>query len=187
MDKVFPVDAPSLADLAARTNAILCRDGLPNRFATLVYVEMAPGSGHLRILNAGHPPPLLLSAGRGSADSAPAGRDAPPAPPASPDAFRVSEMPHGSMALGFLPDAPFVEQAVEILPGETLIIYSDGVTEAMNTQGDFFGDDRFRSALPALARLPVADLGGHVVDAVDRFVRDARPHDDLSLIVMRRA
>lgn len=177
----------SLAELGERVNRILSRDGLPNRFATLVCVEVTPGSGHLRILNAGHPPPLILSARRGAADPASADGGAPPAPPGSPDAFRVLELPPGSMALGFLPDAPFVEQSADVQPGETMIVYSDGVTEAMNTQGDFFGDDRFRSALPALARLPVAEIGAHIVDAVDRFVRDAHPHDDLSLIVIRRA
>jgi sigma-B regulation protein RsbU (phosphoserine phosphatase) len=176
----------SLAELGSRVNRILSRDGLPNRFATLVCVEVTPGSGHLRILNAGHPPPLILSATRGP-DPASSEGGAPPAPPGSPDGFRVLELPPGSMALGFLPDAPFSEQAADIQPGETMIVYSDGVTEAMNTQGDFYGDDRFRAALPALARLPVPELGTRIVDAVDRFVRDAHPHDDLSLIVIRRA
>ena len=53
-------DAPSLAALGERLNAILLRDGLANRYATLFYFEIAPGSGHVRSLNAGHNPPLAL-------------------------------------------------------------------------------------------------------------------------------
>jgi sigma-B regulation protein RsbU (phosphoserine phosphatase) len=152
----------SLGELGSRLNRILCRDGLPNRFATLVYLELAPDSGRVRLLNAGHMPPLVV---RGDA---------------------VEELPRGSLALSLIATAEFAEQAVELQPGDTLVVYSDGVTEAMNPGGDFYGDERLRASLGRVARLPVDRLGASVVAAVDAFVGEARPHDDLSLVVLRR-
>lgn len=153
----------SLAEIGAHVNAILTRDGLPNRFATLVYLELGPASGRVRILNAGHMPPLVI---RGS---------------------DVTELPRGSMALSLLPDAIFEEQSVDLRDGDTLIVYSDGVTEAMNAAGDFFGDQRFRTLLPSMPALAVADAGAKIVASVDEFVGSARPHDDISLVVLRRS
>jgi serine phosphatase RsbU (regulator of sigma subunit) len=156
-------DFERLDDLGARVNRILCRDGLPDRFATLVYLEIGAGSGRVRVLNAGHMPPYVL---RGRA---------------------VEEMPRGGVAMGIVKGASFDEQDVELSPGDVLLVYSDGVTEAMNKAGDFFGDERLRALLPGLASLPTAEAGARVFAAVDAFVGDSRPHDDISLILLKRA
>ncbi len=152
----------SLAEIGSRVNTILHRDGLPNRFATLVYLEVAPTAGRVRILNAGHMPPLVV---RASA---------------------ATELPRGSFALGLLAHANFEEQCVDLLDGDTLVVYSDGVTEAMNAAGEFFGDDRLLALLPSVAAVSVAIAGATIVAAVDAFVGAARPHDDLSIVVLRR-
>ena len=115
--------AESLSDFGAAVNRILARDGLINRFATLVYLLLTVDSGAVRLLNAGHPPPLLV---RGQ---------------------QLEELPRGSIALGILPEASFVEQHVELQSGDVLIVYSDGVTEASNAADDFFGDERLRTAI----------------------------------------
>jgi serine phosphatase RsbU (regulator of sigma subunit) len=152
----------SLAEIGSRVNTILVRDGLPNRFATLVYLELRPGSGSVRVLNAGHMPPLVVR-----------GRD-------------ITEMPRGGLALGLLPEATFEEQCVNLVDRDTLLVYSDGATEAMNPAGDFFGDERLRVLLPTISQLPVTDFGSKLVAAVHDFVGTARPHDDISLVVVRR-
>jgi hypothetical protein len=160
--RALAADENSLADLGQKMNRILYRDGLPNRFATLVYLDLGAHSGDVRVLNAGHPPPLVL---RGTT---------------------LEELPNGTMALGMLPDATFSEQRVNLADGDVLIVYSDGVTEAMNANDEFFGDERLRARLPALARMAAQGIGTGVVAAVDEFVGDRRPHDDLSLVVLRR-
>jgi sigma-B regulation protein RsbU (phosphoserine phosphatase) len=160
--RALATEESSLAELGQKMNRILCRDGLPNRFATLVYLDLGAGSGCVRALNAGHPPPLVL---RGTT---------------------LEELPNGAMALGMLPDAIFSEQRVDLADGDVLIVFSDGLTEAMNGNDEFFGDERLRACLPALARLAAQGIGTRVVAAVDDFVGDARPHDDLSLVVLRR-
>jgi hypothetical protein len=153
--RALAVEETSLVALGQKTNRILCRDGLPNRFATLVYLDVC-------LLNAGHLRPLVL---RGTT---------------------LEELPIGAMALGMLPEATYFEQSVEVGDGDVLIVFSDGLTEAMNGQDEFFGDERLRARLPALARMAAQDIGTRIVAAVDEFVGDARPHDDLSLVVLRR-
>jgi hypothetical protein len=161
--RALAIEETTLAALGQKMNRILCRDGLPNRFATLVYLEVCAQSGSIRLLNAGHLPPIVL---RGE---------------------RLEELPTGSMALGMLPEATFSEQCVELADGDTLVVFSDGLTEATNDQEDFFGEERLRAQLEQLARTSAKNIGTRLVAAVDEFVGDARPHDDLSLIVLRRA
>jgi sigma-B regulation protein RsbU (phosphoserine phosphatase) len=152
----------SLTILGDHVNRILCRDGLPDRFVTMVYLDIDAASGRVRFLNAGHMPPIVLRQGRADA------------------------LPAGDMAMGLLASAAFAEHSVDIAPGETLIVYSDGVTEAMNEAGDFYGDERFQALLPGLASLPAAKAGERILEDVRAFVGEARTHDDLSLVVLRR-
>jgi phosphoserine phosphatase RsbU/P len=156
-------ETTSLATLGEKTNRILCRDGLPNRFATMVYVEVTADSGSVTVLNAGHPHPLVIRNGG------------------------LEELPTDAMALGFFADAPFSERSVNLAAGDALVLFSDGVTEAVNVSEEFFGDDRLRSLLLALSGMDASGIGTAVVADVDEFVGDTRPHDDLSLVVLRRA
>jgi phosphoserine phosphatase RsbU/P len=155
-------ECASLGELGVRVNRILHRDGLPNRFATMVYLELTPDSGYIRFVNAGHMPPLLFDAGS------------------------VEELPRGSIALGMVPEAEFVEQQVQVSPGQMLLVYSDGVTEAMNRAGEFFGDDRLRAALQPAGACTAEEAGQRVLAATDAFTGDAHAFDDLSLVVLRR-
>ena len=67
----------------------------------------------------------------------------------------IEELPRGSMALGIVADATFTEQRVDVAEDDCLVVYSDGITEAMNAAGDFFGDERLRpSSTTAAAGLP---------------------------------
>src|SRR5690606_17975897 len=94
----------SLDALASHVNGIVCRDGPPGRFVSMLYAELATGSGHVRFVNAGHMPPIVVR------------RDG------------IEIMPKGSAALGLLSDASYCEQCLDLEPGDMLVIYSDGVT-----------------------------------------------------------
>lgn len=153
----------ALADMGARVNRVLCRDGLANRFATLLILRVEPDSGHVRFMNAGHMPPLAFSAGE------------------------LERHPPVAPLLGVLPEARFVEQEVDISEGGVLVAYSDGLTEAMNQGEDFFGEDRLLDLIPALADLSARDAGRRLLTAVDAFIGEERPSDDLSLIVLKRS
>ena len=155
-------DCDTLSDLGEKTNIIFCRDGIPGRFATMVYMQIEPGSGTVRLLNAGHPPPILLQGEK---------RESPPSV---------------ALPVGIFPDAVYKEQRIEIEPGGMLIAYSDGLTEARNAKMEFYGDGLFEALLPRLEDLSPEQAGALILEEVDRFVGEERPFDDLSLILIRR-
>lgn len=161
--RAIATDEEGLAAFGARLNRILCRDGLPGKFATLAFLEASAGSGRVRLLNAGHLPPLLVKAGKTESLK-------PVAPP-----------------LGIFPDAVYQEQSIDVEPGEMLIVYSDGVTEAHDARWEFYGDERLVGMLPAAGALTAKEAGELIVNSVDNFVGDERAFDDLSLIVLKRA
>ena len=152
----------ALGDLGAAVNRILQRDGLPTRFASLVYLVVAPESGEIRILNAGHMPPLVV---RGAS---------------------VTTLERGGIVLGIMPDSTYTEQRVELAPGDVLIAYSDGVSEATNEQGDFFGDERLHRVALAASGLSAKAIGLEILDDVRRFLSREAPNDDISLMVLKR-
>ncbi len=160
--RALATDAASLTKLAEKMNQLLYRDGLPSRFASLVYFEVSPKSTVVRFLNAGHMPPIVVSK-----------KD-------------VREMPKGGQALGIVPKISIVEQEITLRRGEALVAYSDGVTEARNLAGEFFGDRRLNEHLARLANCSAQELGEGILTAVAQFVGEARAHDDLSLVVVRR-
>jgi sigma-B regulation protein RsbU (phosphoserine phosphatase) len=155
-------DAAALDELAGRVNTIFYRDGLDNRYATLFYVELEYNSGSLRYLNAGHNPALLI---RGD---------------------KIETLGASATPLGMLPGAAYTECGLVLQPGDMLMAYSDGLTEASDARGEEFGMERVEKLLPQLKDLPPERIGGRVLDEVDRFLGDARAGDDLSLIIITR-
>lgn len=152
----------SLADLGAQVNRILCRDGLPGKFTTLVYLEVEHDSPRVRLLNAGHPPPILRQLGETQILK-------PQAPP-----------------LGFVPESVFREESVEVEPGGLLLVYSDGVTDAHDSKWEFYGEERLLALLPWLESVSAEEGGRRILESVAQFAGDERPFDDLSLILLRR-
>ncbi len=161
--RALATEPGSLSRLGAEMNRIFCRDSLPGRFATLIYLELEPDSGRVKVLNAGHMAPIHLK------------HSGPP-----------EVLPPVALPLGVLPDAEFQEQTVNVAPGETLVAYSDGLTEALNVSGEFFGDDRLMNLFPGFRGASAEGLGKGLVAAVDAFAGEERPSDDLSLVVLRR-
>ena len=160
--RALATEASSLEDLASRVNTILCRDGLPNRFVTLVYLEVHATSGHVTLVNAGHMPPIVVSQ------------------------TGFHDLPRGSMAMGLMARTSFEEQEVELQPGEMLVVYSDGLTDAMNASGEFYGDERLQALMPGLSALAAADVGARLLSSVSTFINNARPYDDISLVILKR-
>jgi hypothetical protein len=156
-------ESPSLDELGSRMNGILSRDGMDNRFATLFYAEVSPGSGHIRYLNAGHNPPFVLR-----------------------NSGKAEDLPASSFPLGMLPKVTYKEGMLDMEPGELLLIYSDGLTEATNTDGEEYGPDRIRNLMPGMRHDTVQHSGNVLLDDVRRFLGKERPHDDLSVVLVRR-
>jgi sigma-B regulation protein RsbU (phosphoserine phosphatase) len=152
----------SLAELGARMNAIMCRDGLPGKFATLVYLEVPQDAGAVRVLNAGHMPPIVIGGGE------------------------TQELKPAAPPLGIVPDATYAEQRLEVGPGQMVVVYSDGLTEAVNESGEFYGDGRLRELLPRIRSLSAEAACELILTEVRSFIGEAPYSDDLSLVLLRR-
>ena len=155
-------DLDSMTELGAKLNRIFYRDSLRNFFASLVSIELKSDTGTVRMLNAGHLPPILM---RGTA---------------------IEETRKGDPAIGIFPEVAYSEQNLQLEQGEILLVYSDGLTEAKNELGEFFGTQRLVNLLPTLSNLEARAIGEKIVQEVDRFTGEARVYDDLSLVVLKR-
>jgi len=148
--------------LGERLNEILHRDGLDNRFATLWYAEIRPGSPRVRWLNAGHNAALLVRAD-------------------SIEALGASSYPLGMLA----EPAGYREDARDLAPGDLIVAYSDGIVEATNPAGREWGLETLRNVIVSGRGQPPEALGRRIIEAVDAFLDGARAQDDRSLVVLR--
>lgn len=152
----------SLAGLGAKINRIFHRDSIPKSFASLIYLELKPGSGHINFLNAGHLPPLILRDGE------------------------IESSEKGNIGLGILAETKYKAKKAQLKRGDLFIVYSDGVTEAQNEKEEFFGNERLLELLSDLEDPFVSEVGAKILKAVDDFVGEAPRHDDLSLLILKR-
>lgn len=155
-------DSASLDELGRRVNTIFHRDGIDNRYATLFFAELAHHSSHVRYLNAGHDPPYVIRA------------------------HGIERLHASSYPLGILGAAQYEEGRLELGPGEMILAYSDGLTEAKNDDGEEFGCQRLEALLAERKGLTAEAIGSRILSEADRFLGTARPHDDLSLVVIAR-
>lgn len=155
-------DLPSLSGLGQKLNFIFCRDSLPNLFASVVYLEVQPNTGSVRLVNAGHLPPIIV---RGA---------------------QLEKTEKGGMALGLSTQAVFQEQHIELHTNDMVFVYSDGVTEARNEQGAFFGEQKILDLLPQLATCAPQQIGERLLAEIDRFIGYARAYDDITIAILKR-
>jgi sigma-B regulation protein RsbU (phosphoserine phosphatase) len=160
--KALAPDYDSIGKLITKLNAIVHRDGLPNSFASLVYAEVAPDSGTVRFVNAGHLPPILLTTSG------------------------LQETQKGEPALGLMESIVYAERQLELQSGDIFFVYSDGLTEASNEWGEFFGSERLLKRLPSLRGRSPEEIGKSLLGEIDFFVKDAPPNDDISLVILKR-
>lgn len=140
-------------------------------------------------VNAGHNPPLLLRRIGTAPEALPA------APPDSqPPAHALQPLPHhlettlldaGGLAVGMLPDSAYRQETIQLQPGDLLVMYTDGVTEAQNAQGDEFGENRLLALVAGNLRLTPAALKDAILAANAEFVGSAPQYDDLTLLIAR--
>jgi len=145
--------------LLHRLNLGLKRQQVEGRYATLCYAVLAP-DGRLTYSNAGHPPPLLVTA-RGT-----------------------RPLTEGGPILGVFEDAAFPSETLQLSPGDSLVVYSDGVTEAAAPDGEEFGLDRLVAAASAQSASRPAELVEGVLAAVRAFSDTSASVDDATIAVL---
>jgi sigma-B regulation protein RsbU (phosphoserine phosphatase) len=151
-------DAPSTDSLTNRINQILCANTAPNKFVTLFYGVLE--GRRLTYTNAGHNSPMLVHAGG--------------------EKLRLE---CGGALLGVLPDWVYQQGEALLEPGDRLVLFSDGITEAENSKGDQFGEERLLSILDANRTLDATALRKKIISAVADFSGGAL-QDDATLLVI---
>ena len=161
--KVLFEDGDRLAEKITRLNKATSANTPDNRFITFFMTVADPKTGELVYTNAGHNPPVLVRKSGG---------------------FDLLE--GGGMILGILPMAQYTESRVKMEPGDTLVLYSDGVTEAVNRADEDFGEKRLAELVASLQDRPAREIVSAIHAAVARFTEGAPPADDITVVVARR-
>ncbi len=134
-------------------------------FVTVFYAVLDPATGILTYCNAGHNPPLLLQSQNGN---------------------QTLPLTRTALPLGIFEDATWDKSEIQIMPGDVLMLYTDGVTEAQNEEDDFFGEDRLQKILRANARRSAEMIEDKIISAVYDFTGDEEQYDDITLMVVVR-
>ena len=133
-------------------------------FVTLLYAVYDPSSGKLTYANGGHDSPLIVHA----------------------DGSSVRIPSTDGIALGVLPSLEYNQNSVTLTPSDTLILYTDGVTEAMNSQGEQFGMERLTQIFKNGPPMDPKDVAQAVFDAVKEFAGDTPQSDDITCLILHR-
>lgn len=161
--KSLATQGKSPAEVLAEANDLLCQGNDAAMFVTtfLAYYHVAAGT--LIMSNAGHNPPYRIDAD---------------------GVVHALPKPPGT-ALGFIPGLAYTEKEESLAPGETLVFYTDGVTEATAPDGQFFGEDRLIGLLSQYYQLELEDTCHRIIEVLDKF-QAGEQFDDITLLMIKR-
>jgi sigma-B regulation protein RsbU (phosphoserine phosphatase) len=142
-------------------NRFLCDHAEVGRYATMFF-GILEDSGKMEFINAGHPSPILLR--QGTAEEA---------------------FTEGSFPVGLVPEAEFSTTTLQLEPNDTLVLFSDGVTEAMDPEDQLYGVGRLRAVLLGKNEMPLDEIQKTLLESVENFARGARQADDLTILLVR--
>src|SRR5262252_8044261 len=142
-------------------NRFLCDHVEVGRYATMFF-GILDDAGKLEYINAGHPSPILMR------------KDT------VEEAFT-----EGSFPVGLVPEAEFTTSTLQLEPEDTLVLFSDGVTEAMDPEEELYGVGRLRAVLQGKTTSALDEIQRSVLESVENFARGARQADDLTILVVR--
>jgi sigma-B regulation protein RsbU (phosphoserine phosphatase) len=161
--RVLAEDEDTAATVVTRLNKITCANCPSNRFITFFFGILDPVTGELVYANAGHNPPFVV---RTSGD--------------------VELLRGGGPVLGILPIAPYAQESARLAPGDMLVIYSDGVTEATNKAEEEYGEERLAEVLRCRRGEPAAAIVNAVTESLSQFAAGTPQADDITLVVAKR-
>jgi len=153
----------SPAETVARVNRTVCRNVPDNKYVTFFHASLDPATGHLAYVNAGHNPPVLVH-----------------------DGGQVEALGEGGTVLGIFESAVFTEGTAQMRPGDTLLIYSDGISETFDPEGNEFGDQGIAAVAQRTKGLEAAVVQDEIFRELERFSLGAKATDDRTLIVIKR-
>ncbi len=154
------------AKLMDKVNRLVYEASASNRYATFFFAAYDPKTHRLDCVNAGHNPPIVIRGGlNGRAEAIRLEADGP--------------------VVGLLPFAPYTEQSVMLMPGDLLLLYTDGISEAMTHDDEEWGEERLIAEAEKVKDRPACEILSYLFDAVDAFTAGAPQHDDMTLLILK--
>jgi phosphoserine phosphatase RsbU/P len=144
----------------SRVNEVLIRRAIGSKFVTMFFAALSK-DGRLTCCNAGHNPPFLVS---GST---------------------VRRLETGGLICGLFEKATYEEETIQLQPGDLLVMFSDGISEALNADGEEFGDDRILACIQGSGQGSVSQILECMVTTVKAFAAGTMQSDDITAVVMR--
>ena len=152
----------TISDIAEEANRRLCSQNPMDLFVTVILAIVELSTGMIEYVSAGHEPPYILA----------------------PDGSRNNLPMTGGLAMGVLDDFPYESKTMQFMPGETLVMYSDGLTDMVNMSGELFGKNRLETSIDdAGSRLP-QDIVDKVWSDILTFSVGTAPADDMTCLVL---
>jgi serine phosphatase RsbU (regulator of sigma subunit)/putative methionine-R-sulfoxide reductase with GAF domain len=157
-------ETSSPAEALQRVNNLIIPDNQQEMFVTAVYAVLSLKTGELTYANAGHNPPLWMRNQRSEIES----------------------LTRTGMALGVVEGTLIEERTIQLEPGDNLLLYTDGLTEAFSPQEELFGVERLHQLIQANLTLSAHELLGTIEAAVNTYMGSLLPDDDLTMLAVRR-
>jgi serine phosphatase RsbU (regulator of sigma subunit) len=157
--------APSPADGITHANRLICADASEGMFVTLFYALLDPAAGEITYVNAGHNPPLLYRS----------------------DREQLEQLESTGTVLGVIADASFEQRSARLQPGDFVVLYTDGVTDATDAQERGFGMERLQRVILDTRGGSGADIVAALEEAIDDFAGPGDPFDDIAVMVAKRS
>jgi serine phosphatase RsbU (regulator of sigma subunit) len=158
------VDSPPEVIFFSANERIL-QDARANLFVTAFYGILDQETGILTYCNAGHNPPYLFNPGNGNT---------------------VTSLPPTGMPMGIEENALWQQATIQMQPGDVLVLYTDGITDALNEAEEFFKEERLVETVLANLHLPAQELQTAIMNKIQEFVGEASQFDDITLLILRR-
>jgi phosphoserine phosphatase RsbU/P len=153
----------SPADAMKRVNDLLIPDTKQGMFVTAVYAVLDMDANELTYVNAGHNPPMWIKCDG-----------------------TIERLTRTGVALGAAEEVRYEERIIPLQNNDSILLYTDGLTESFNGEGEFYGEERLLEALKANQYASASDLLDTVEKSLLHFVQDMPPADDLTMLVLRR-
>ena len=154
------------ANLMDKVNRLVFEASASNRYATFFFAAFDPAARKLDCVNAGHNPPILLRTGPGGQT-------------------QTLRLEADGPVVGLLPLAPYTEQSMTLMPGDVLLLYTDGISEAMTHDDEEWGEERMIASAQKVKDEPAEEILRAIFDDADAFTAGAPQHDDMTMLVLK--
>ena len=162
--RTMAIGKPTPHEAIDRANDVILTDAHSEMFVTVFFAVLDPVSATVTYVNAGHNPPLLYRAAT----------------------QQVTTLKEHGIALGVIPNISLRDQEISVEPGDVLLLYTDGVTEAMNANEEEFGAERLASIVAASGHLSTDKLVDEILEQVAEFTGGGPNSDDLTIVAIKR-